>query len=77
MWYNNQAVKQRPVGQAAKTLASHAGNMGSIPVRVTKKERTDIIGAFFFDAVSLIGTAFALQMHGFENLTKAVGSLFP
>ena len=30
--------KARPVGQAAKTLASHAGNMGSIPVRVTKKE---------------------------------------
>ena len=31
----------RPVGQAVKTLASHAENMGSIPVRVTndKKER--------------------------------------
>ena len=27
---------QRPVGQAVKTLASHAGNMGSIPVRVTR-----------------------------------------
>ena len=26
----------RPVGQAVKTLASHAENMGSIPVRVTK-----------------------------------------
>ena len=26
-----------PVGQAVKTLASHAENMGSIPVRVTKK----------------------------------------
>ena len=29
-------VDVRPVGQAVKTLASHAGNMGSIPVRVTK-----------------------------------------
>ena len=29
-----------PVGQAVKTLASHAENMGSIPVRVTKKSRT-------------------------------------
>ena len=28
--------KARPVGQAVKTLASHAENMGSIPVRVTK-----------------------------------------
>ena len=26
----------RPVGQAVKTAASHAVNMGSIPVRVTK-----------------------------------------
>ena len=34
---------QRPVGQAVKTLASHAGNMGSIPVRVTKKRFIDII----------------------------------
>ena len=29
--------KARPVGQAVKTSASHAENMGSIPVRVTKK----------------------------------------
>ena len=35
MCYNMQVVKARPVGQAVKTLASHAGNMGSIPVRVT------------------------------------------
>ena len=35
--YNNQAV--RPVGQAVKTLASHAENMGSIPVRVTNKKQ--------------------------------------
>ena len=26
----------RPVGQAAKTAASHAANVGSIPARVTK-----------------------------------------
>ena len=26
-----------PVGQAVKTAASHAANMGSIPVRVTRK----------------------------------------
>ena len=28
-----------PVGQAVKTPASHAGNAGSIPARVTKKKR--------------------------------------
>ena len=31
--------KARPVGQAVKTLASHAENMGSIPVRVTNKKK--------------------------------------
>ena len=30
--------KKRPVGQAAKTSASHAENMGSIPVPVTRKK---------------------------------------
>ena len=37
-----------PVGQAAKTLASHAGNMGSIPVRVTKKKNHTIGVVFLF-----------------------------
>ena len=31
----------RPVGQAVKTAASHAVNMGSIPVRVTKISGVD------------------------------------
>ena len=44
--------KARPVGQAVKTLASHAENMGSIPVRVTKKRRTlDECPSFFADAL--------------------------
>ena len=56
----------RPVGQAAKTLASHAGNMGSIPVRVTKKENTGQKSCvLFFDAVSLIEHSVCLQTHGF------------
>ena len=32
----------RPVGQEAKTPPFHGGNMGSIPVRVTKKARMDL-----------------------------------
>ncbi len=31
--------QKRLVGQAVKTPASHAGNMGSIPIRVTKKKK--------------------------------------
>ena len=38
--YNTIVPPIRPVGQAVKTLASHAGNMGSIPVRVTKNKVT-------------------------------------
>ena len=32
---------KRLVGQAVKTPASHAGNMGSIPIRVTKVEKAE------------------------------------
>ena len=35
---SNQVAATRPVGQAVKTPPFHGGNMGSIPVRVTKKE---------------------------------------
>ena len=35
-------MQKRLVGQAVKTSASHAENMGSIPVRVTIKKETDI-----------------------------------
>ena len=37
----------RPVGQAAKTPPSQGGNMGSIPVRVTKKRSTLLCASFF------------------------------
>ena len=36
---SSQVAATRPVGQAVKTPPFHGGNMGSIPVRVTKKER--------------------------------------
>ncbi len=36
----------RPVGQAVKTLASHAEIMGSIPVRVTMKKHTQCVCFF-------------------------------
>ena len=36
MWYNNKVARTWPIGQAVKTLASHAGNSGSIPGWVTK-----------------------------------------
>ena len=36
----------RPVGQAVKTLASHAGNMGSIPVRVINKKQRSLTSVF-------------------------------
>ena len=35
---SSQVAATRPVGQAVKTPPFHGGNMGSIPVRVTKNE---------------------------------------
>ncbi len=37
---SSQVAATRPVGQAVKTPPFHGGNMGSIPVRVTKKRDT-------------------------------------
>ena len=36
-----------PIGQAVKTLASHAGNSGSIPGWVTKQKTLGVSGCFF------------------------------
>lgn len=38
--------RRRPVGQAVKTPASHAGNAGSIPARVTTKKLFIMKGFF-------------------------------
>ena len=44
MW----VVMTRPIGQAVKTLASHAGNSGSIPGWVTNKQKTCHTAGFLF-----------------------------
>ena len=71
----------RPVGQAVKTLASHAENMGSIPVRVTnKKKQALLVGACFFfcDSVGIEPTQNALRFeYGFAFATRrSKSSLF-
>ena len=38
--HNNESLEKWLVGQAVKTPASHAGNAGSIPARVTRKRIT-------------------------------------
>ena len=43
---SSQVAATRPVGQAVKTPPFHGGNMGSIPVRVTKKDRSNCFGLF-------------------------------
>ena len=46
---SSQVAATRPVGQAVKTPPFHGGNMGSIPVRVTKKDRhTSVCLSFLF-----------------------------
>ena len=43
---SNQIAATRPVGQAVKTPPFHGGNMGSIPVRVTKKKTHHLVCLF-------------------------------
>ena len=51
MCYNVQGrakePTQRPVGQEAKTSPSHGENRGSIPLRVTKKEKSELRSSDF------------------------------
>ena len=46
LFESDYRYQQRPVGQAVKTPPFHGGNMGSIPVRVTKKDTPS--GVSFF-----------------------------
>ena len=75
--YNNQARKQWLVGQAVKTLASHAENMGSIPVRVTKENRTPIGVLFSFFWCLVRGISPSDAVAGIATLLRRfrVGSL--
>ena len=59
------STKQWPIGQAVKTLASHAGNSGSIPGWVTKKANStsqDVLFAFLVIFLRNC-TAFALAQY--------------
>ena len=44
---SSQVAATRPVGQAVKTPPFHGGNMGSIPVRVTKKREDTFVSSLF------------------------------
>ena len=66
-----------PVGQAVKTPASHAGNGGSIPPRVTivfSHTCFDIKGSNAFDIQSVIIT---LRIHLFPFRTQKLSSAVP
>ena len=47
MLYYDSKLIERPVGQAVKTPPFHGGNMGSSPVRVTKKDTHLSVCVFF------------------------------
>ena len=70
--YNSQANKQRLVGQAVKTLASHAENMGSIPVRVTKTKGHPSRVSFLFccDSVGIDPLERKAFGYGFVTLLR-------
>ena len=51
---SSQVAATRPVGQAVKTPPFHGGNMGSIPVRVTRKRKSssERMSFFFFNEIN-------------------------
>ena len=52
--FESVKAHQWPVGQAVKTAASHAANMGSIPVRVTSTIQKFIV-ILVAQAVKIVG----------------------
>ena len=53
---SSQVAATRPVGQAVKTPPFHGGNMGSIPVRVTKKNLDKVSeNVIFSEALPFLG----------------------
>ena len=61
------AATIRPVGQAVKTPPFHGGNMGSIPVRVTKKKRSSSDGRFFLCSYAEASTSFECKHFPIED----------
>ena len=69
-----QSPRKRLVGQAVKTPASHAGNAGSIPARVTKKKRIlDMYGGKNHTELVLM----TLRVHPFPCRTRKLSSVVP
>ncbi len=72
------SAKRWPIGQAVKTLASHAGNSGSIPGWVTRTKKGHSIECPFFVLVThpLSPAQSALRFgFGFAFAAKAVWEL--
>ena len=67
----------RPVGQAVKTRPFHGCNMGSIPVRVTKKQDTFSVSCFLFPSYeeSRLSPQHLCCGIGFANSTKGCSVL--
>ncbi len=67
-WFKSDIrYHSRPVGQAVKTRPFHGCNMGSIPVRVTKKgSRTNVLLFFFVSRTHIEHTPSAAHLeYGF------------
>ena len=62
--FESLKAHQWPVGQAAKTAASHAANVGSIPARVT---------TYFFLKEKVSKKNFHRQPEGADENTEATG----
>ena len=70
----------RPVGQAVKTLASHAENMGSIPVRVTNEKRKTLRSgclSFFVCAPHKLEPTCAMYVRADLQITSDAQGVLP
>ena len=77
IWYNDNALSElgadRPVGQEVKTSPSHGENMGSIPVRVTKKDASEEASFCFFSESGRKERSSSMYFTSVKKQLRAIG----
>ena len=77
---SSQIAATRPVGQEVKTPPFHGGNMGSSPVRVTKKERSESFVLFLSESQGLayhpVIDFLSVDMTGDEDVCQCLTHIF-
>ena len=75
--FESVKVHQWPIGQVVKTAASHAVNIGSNPVWVTKRSSAKAVDIKDGEKPSIEFVLIVVRVHLFPSRTQKLSSLTP